>query len=64
MRRRAGGCDNPNEKQEKPMQDSDFDFDDLELGELSVTAMRDGVALPETGASYTNGSCCSCIDPQ
>ncbi|GAA1708518.1 thiazolylpeptide-type bacteriocin [Nonomuraea sp. LP-02] len=45
-----------------------FNLEDLALEELSVTTMRDGVALPETGASAcsaftsiaTSSSCC-CI---
>ncbi|MBW5484279.1 thiazolylpeptide-type bacteriocin [Streptomyces bambusae] len=36
-----------------------FDENDLDLGELTVTSMRDTVALPETGAS-NSGSSCSC----
>ncbi|MCB5181941.1 thiazolylpeptide-type bacteriocin [Streptomyces antimicrobicus] len=36
-----------------------FDENDLDLGELTVTSMRDTVALPETGAS-NGGSSCSC----
>ncbi|GGQ22275.1 thiazolylpeptide-type bacteriocin [Streptosporangium pseudovulgare] len=47
-----------------------FQVDELSLEELSVTAMRDSVALPETGASGIScsnlsmscSSCCS-IDP-
>ncbi|MFS8097650.1 thiazolylpeptide-type bacteriocin [Lentzea alba] len=41
------------------MKDLSFDLDDLELGELAVTSMRDSVALPESGASG-GGSCNSC----
>ncbi|MBW4717790.1 thiazolylpeptide-type bacteriocin [Saccharothrix sp. SC076] len=40
-----------------------FDENDLVLDDLSVTTMRDAVALPETGASQScscNGSCCCC----
>lgn len=44
-----------------------FDLEELALDELSVTAVRDGVALPETGASATaciswisSSSCCCC----
>jgi hypothetical protein len=43
--------------------DNEFDFDDLDLSDLTVTVMRDAVALPETGASrgFLGGSCsCSC----
>ncbi|GAA3427334.1 thiazolylpeptide-type bacteriocin [Streptosporangium sandarakinum] len=42
-----------------------FEVTDLNLEELSVTAMRDSVALPETAASgcLTTSSCCSCIQP-
>lgn len=36
-----------------------FDLEDLDLGELTVTSMRDTVALPEGGAS-NGGSSCSC----
>ncbi|MER8184497.1 MULTISPECIES: thiazolylpeptide-type bacteriocin [unclassified Kitasatospora] len=36
-----------------------FELEDLDLGELTVTSMRDTVALPETGAS-NGGSSCSC----
>ncbi|MET9800427.1 thiazolylpeptide-type bacteriocin [Streptomyces sp. NPDC006368] len=36
-----------------------FDLADLDLGELTVTSMRDTVALPEGGAS-NGGSSCSC----
>ncbi|MBW4717791.1 thiazolylpeptide-type bacteriocin [Saccharothrix sp. SC076] len=43
-----------------------FDDDDLVLDDLSVTTMRDAVALPETGASQSCscGSCCCCQQPQ
>ncbi|MEU6070120.1 MULTISPECIES: thiazolylpeptide-type bacteriocin [Streptomyces] len=34
-------------------------LEDLDLGELTVTALRDTVALPETGASG-GASSCSC----
>lgn len=42
-----------------------FQVDDLDLNELSVTAMRDGVAVPDTGASawscsLLTDSCSSC----
>lgn len=40
-------------------QSAGFDLDDLDLGELTVTSMRDTVALPEGGAS-NGGSSCSC----
>ncbi|MET9610639.1 thiazolylpeptide-type bacteriocin [Streptomyces sp. NPDC006512] len=45
----------------------DFDFDDLDLGELTVTSMRDTAALPEGGASHGSCSCqgsSSCAQPQ
>ncbi|MER5889001.1 thiazolylpeptide-type bacteriocin [Streptomyces sp. NPDC001941] len=45
----------------------DLDLD-LDLGELTVTALRDSVALPETGASggVSSSSCSSssCAHPQ
>ncbi|MFF5209779.1 thiazolylpeptide-type bacteriocin [Streptosporangium sp. NPDC000396] len=45
---------------------SEFDFDDLDLGKLTVTSMRDTVALPESGASSVcscrgSCSCCTCV---
>ncbi|MEU8434863.1 thiazolylpeptide-type bacteriocin [Streptomyces sp. NPDC029216] len=45
----------------------DFPFEDLDLdlGDLTVTAMRDTVALPEGGASSGSCSCqasSSCAD--
>ncbi|HLU43873.1 MAG TPA: thiazolylpeptide-type bacteriocin [Natronosporangium sp.] len=45
------------------MADTTFDIDDLDLDVLSVTSMRDAVALPETGASSgssssSSSSCC------
>ena len=43
-----------------------FDSDDLVVDDIAVTVMRDGVALPETGASAAcscNSSCC-CCQPQ
>ena len=53
------------------MKDLSFDLDDLELGDLAVTSMRDSVALPESGASggpsscsCSSGSCSSCTQPQ
>jgi len=51
------------------MKDLSFDVDDLEIGELAVTTMRDSVALPESGASGGNSSCscgsssCCCCQP-
>ncbi|RSS76694.1 thiazolylpeptide-type bacteriocin, partial [Streptomyces sp. WAC05292] len=39
---------------------------DLDLGELTVTALRDSVALPESGASHGSCSCqasSSCAQP-
>jgi hypothetical protein len=45
-----------------------LDLEDLDLGELTVTALRDTVALPETGASGGASSCScgssSCAQPQ
>ncbi|MEU4573197.1 thiazolylpeptide-type bacteriocin [Nonomuraea sp. ATR24] len=48
-----------------------FDVEDLALDELSVTTVRDGVALPDTGASsssciswMSSSSCCCCTEPQ
>ncbi|MBW4717789.1 thiazolylpeptide-type bacteriocin [Saccharothrix sp. SC076] len=42
-----------------------FDENDLVLDDLSVTTMRDAVALPETGASACScGSSCCCCDPR
>ncbi|WP_257901195.1 thiazolylpeptide-type bacteriocin [Saccharothrix obliqua] len=44
-----------------------FDVEDLVLDDMAVTAMRDAVALPETGASQSCsccGSCCCCQPPQ
>ncbi|AXE24921.1 thiazolylpeptide-type bacteriocin [Streptomyces globosus] len=45
----------------------DLDLD-LDLGELTVTALRDSVALPETGASggVSSSSCgsSSCAQPR
>jgi hypothetical protein len=44
-----------------------FEVDDLVVDDLSVTAMRDAVALPEAGASgggsCCGSSCCCCPDP-
>lgn len=36
-----------------------FELEDLDLGELTVTSLRDTVALPENGASRA-GSSTSC----
>ncbi|ATZ28093.1 thiazolylpeptide-type bacteriocin [Streptomyces lavendulae] len=49
--------------------DAAFDLQDLELdlGDLSVTSMRDTAALPEGGASWGSCSCqgsSSCAQPQ
>ncbi|WP_411105113.1 thiazolylpeptide-type bacteriocin [Streptomyces sp. cmx-4-9] len=46
-----------------------FDLDDLalDLGDLTVTSMRDTAALPEGGASWGSCSCqgsSSCAQPQ
>jgi Thiopeptide-type bacteriocin precursor len=43
-----------------------FDLQDLDLSDLTVTSMRDTVALPENGASWGNCSCqgsSSCASP-
>jgi Thiopeptide-type bacteriocin precursor len=48
------------------MPDLTFDDADLDLADLAVVAMRDAVALPETGASgscVSGGSCCCCTPP-
>lgn len=43
-----------------PTETLEFELDDLELGELSVTSIRDSAALPETGASSSScSSSCS-----
>ncbi|MGI5489616.1 thiazolylpeptide-type bacteriocin [Microtetraspora malaysiensis] len=44
-----------------------FDVEELALDELSVTTVRDGVALPDTGASacccsWSSSSCCCCTE--
>ena len=46
----------------------EFDLGDLDLGDLTVTSMRDTVALPESGASgigvpRSSCSCSCCIYP-
>lgn len=53
------------------MKDLSFDFTDLDLDDLTVTAMRDTVALPESGASGAasscscgSSSCCCCQQEQ
>ncbi|HEX6968552.1 MAG TPA: thiazolylpeptide-type bacteriocin [Micromonosporaceae bacterium] len=38
--------------------DAEFDFGDLDLGELTVVSMHDSAALPESGASYASSSTC------
>lgn len=46
---------------------SEFDLQDLDLGDLTVTSMRDTAALPEGGASWGSCSCqgsSSCAQPQ
>ncbi|MFJ5228283.1 thiazolylpeptide-type bacteriocin [Kitasatospora sp. NPDC088391] len=46
---------------------TDLALDDLDLAELTVTALRDTVALPENGASWGSCSCqgsSSCAQPQ
>ncbi|MER5727218.1 thiazolylpeptide-type bacteriocin [Streptomyces sp. NPDC002138] len=47
----------------------EFELQDLalDLGDLTVTSMRDTVALPEGGASWGSSSCqgsSSCAHPQ
>ncbi|CAN3985511.1 thiazolylpeptide-type bacteriocin [Kitasatospora purpeofusca] len=37
--------------------DFGLDLQDLDLSELTVTALRDTVALPENGASHGSCSC-------
>ncbi|WP_238412646.1 thiazolylpeptide-type bacteriocin [Saccharothrix deserti] len=50
------------------MLDLTFDVEELALDDLAVVAMRDAVALPETGASGGScsggSSCCCCPSPQ
>ncbi|MFD4656955.1 thiazolylpeptide-type bacteriocin [Kitasatospora sp. NPDC058444] len=44
-----------------------LDLQDLDLSELTVTSLRDTVALPENGASWGSCSCqasSSCAQPQ
>ncbi|MFD6876639.1 MULTISPECIES: thiazolylpeptide-type bacteriocin [unclassified Streptomyces] len=44
----------------------EFEIEDLDLGELTVTSMRDTAALPEGGASWGSCSCqgsSSCAHP-
>ncbi|MFF4381623.1 thiazolylpeptide-type bacteriocin [Kitasatospora sp. NPDC092039] len=44
-----------------------LDLQDLDLSDLTVTALRDTVALPENGASWGSCSCqasSSCAQPQ
>jgi thiazolylpeptide-type bacteriocin precursor len=41
-----------------------LELEDLEIGDIAMTSMRDAVALPETGASWSvscveSCSCCS-----
>ncbi|MFD9335287.1 thiazolylpeptide-type bacteriocin [Streptomyces sp. NPDC060028] len=46
---------------------TEFDLQDLDLGDLTVTSMRDTAALPEGGASWGSCSCqgsSSCAQPQ
>ena len=46
--------------------DAGFDLQDLDLSDLTVTSMRDTVALPENGASTQSCSCessSSCTQP-
>ncbi|MEU7820695.1 MULTISPECIES: thiazolylpeptide-type bacteriocin [Catellatospora] len=38
------------------MSNEDFNVDELELDDLSVTSIRDSAALPETGASSGSSS--------
>ncbi|WP_035839228.1 thiazolylpeptide-type bacteriocin [Kitasatospora azatica] len=52
----TGTTDNPN-----------FELQDLDLSDLTVTSMRDTAALPEGGASWGSSSCqgsSSCAQPQ
>ncbi|MFJ1753404.1 thiazolylpeptide-type bacteriocin [Kitasatospora sp. NPDC088134] len=47
--------------------ESALDLQGLDLSELTVTALRDTVALPENGASWGSCSCqgsSSCAQPQ
>jgi hypothetical protein len=49
------------------MSDLNFDVEDLQLNDIQVTSMRDGVGLPETGASsmwHSMPSCSCCVEPQ
>ncbi|MEV7774346.1 thiazolylpeptide-type bacteriocin [Kitasatospora sp. NPDC086791] len=49
------------------MSDTTLDLQDLDLSELTVTSLRDTVALPENGASWGSCSCqasSSCAQPQ
>lgn len=66
----ARGTGRPPHRTERsdPM-DLTFDDSELDLGDLAVTAMRDAVALPETGASAaacscSSTSCCCCQQPE
>ncbi|RKR92000.1 hypothetical protein BDK92_6431 [Micromonospora pisi] len=37
-----------------------FDLDDLDLDDITVTSMRDAVALPETGMSSSGDAAAAC----
>ncbi|MDT0529114.1 thiazolylpeptide-type bacteriocin [Micromonospora sp. DSM 115977] len=41
-------------------EDDEFELDDLDLSGLTVTVMRDTVAIPETGASRISACLASC----
>ena len=55
--RRAGVLTSCPVQKGEHMMDLLFEVDDLELDDLTVTSMRDGVALPESGASNGSSSC-------
>jgi thiazolylpeptide-type bacteriocin precursor len=38
----------------------DLDLSDLDVDALSITTVRDALALPETGASSGSSSCSAC----
>lgn len=50
---------------QNPAADADVSFDDIDVTDaaiegLEVVAVKDGMALPETGASSGSSSCGSC----
>lgn len=50
-----------------PTPNAGFELHELDLSDLTITSMRDTVALPETGASWGNCSCqgsSSCAQPE